>query len=154
MKDIERDKLDVKIDMIEDSDKDKLSFKKIISMILGIVFMVIAIIGVVVPILPTTGFLLLSSYFFMRSSEKINLWFRNTKIFKNHLESFEKDRSMTLKTKVRILLFASIMLMIPIIKVDILAVRLFIVVLLTWKYYYFIFKINTIKDKERDGVNI
>lgn len=126
----------------------KISIKNIIFLLLGLLFMGIGAIGVVLPVLPTTPFLLLASFFFMKGSDKFNNWYRNTKLYKNHLESFEKERSMTIKTKVSILSFASIMLLFPLIMIDVLAMRIFIILLYITKYYYFIFKIDTIREKE------
>lgn len=131
-------------------DSNNLSIKNIVFLLLGLLFMGIGGIGVVLPILPTTPFLLLASYFFMEGSPKFNRWYKNTKLYKKHLESFEKDRSMTLKTKVCILAFASIMLAIPLIKVDVLPMRIFIVFLYIFKYYYFIFKIKTIAPQKAE----
>lgn len=128
-------------------EEKEISIKNILFLVLGLLFMGIGAIGVFLPILPTTPFLLLSSYFFMKGSEKFNKWYRNTKLYKKHLESFEKERAMTLKTKISILSFASIMLLFPLIMVDVLPMRIFIVLLYISKYYYFIFRIRTIKEE-------
>ena len=120
-----------------------------ISLILGFLFMGLGAIGVFLPILPTTPFLLLASYFFVKSSDRFNSWYKNTKLYKNHLETFEREKSMTLKTKVFILGFASIMLLVPLIKIDILPMRILIGLLYIIKYYYFIFKIKTVEDESR-----
>ncbi|MBR4587551.1 MAG: YbaN family protein [Lachnospiraceae bacterium] len=44
-------------------------------------------VGVVLPILPTTPFFLVTAYCFARSSEKLNNWFKGTKLYKKHLDS-------------------------------------------------------------------
>lgn len=121
---------------------------KIIYFILGMISFIFGAIGVVLPILPTTPFLLAAAFFFAKSSQKINNWFLSTKLYQSHLESFIQERSMTLKTKVTILLFASIMLMFPLILVNNIFVRLLIIFLYVFKYYYFIYRIKTIQQKE------
>lgn len=57
---------------------------------------------------------------------------------------------MTLKQKVSILAFADAMLLIPNITINSLHLRLFLVVLIIFKIYYFTFKIKTIKPKLRE----
>lgn len=121
---------------------------RIIYVILGFIFTGLGALGVMLPILPTTPFLLLALACFTKGSKRFSDWFTGTKLYKNNIEDFVKERSMTLKNKVIILAFASSMLLIPLIVVDLLWVKLFIVFLIVYKYYYFIFKIKT-KPKEQ-----
>ena len=83
---------------------------KLLWLMIGIVSMVLGAIGVVLPVLPTTPFLLLASFCFAKGSDRFHKWFIGTKLYKKHLESFVTSRSMTLKTKLCILLPASAML--------------------------------------------
>lgn len=122
---------------------------KAIFIILGFLFTIIGVIGVILPILPTTPFLLIASFCFMKGSDKLNNWFKSTKLYKYNLESFDQNRSMTFKTKAVILGFATIMLLIPFIKVPVLPMRIFIIVLIILKYYFFIFKIKTVKPEKK-----
>lgn len=117
---------------------------KIVYLILGIIMSILGLIGVVLPILPTTPFLLLALLFFTKSSERARIYFINTNLYKNHLADFVNERSMNLKTKISLLTFASAMLLIAAYVVDNLYLRIFIVFLIIFKYYYFIFKIKTI----------
>ena len=85
---------------------------RILFIILGFIFVGIGVIGIAVPILPTTPFLLLASFFFAKGSKRFHDWFMSTKLYKKHLESFVKSRAMTLKSKLSILLPVSAMLII------------------------------------------
>lgn len=125
------------------------SIKKYFYISVGLIAVVLGAIGVILPILPTTPFLLLASYCFARGSERFNNWFINTKLYKNHLESFVKERAMTLKEKVCLLAFADFMLAFPLIFLDSLFMKLVIVVLILFKFYYFIFRIKTITKEEK-----
>ena len=121
--------------------------KKYIYITVGLIAFVLGSIGVALPVLPTTPFFLLASFCFARGSERFNTWFTNTKLYKKHLESFVKERAMTLKQKISLLAFANFMLAFPIKLVDNMHVKLFLVGLVIFKLYYFIFRIKTIKPQ-------
>lgn len=125
--------------------------KKILYVIVGLIAFALGAIGVVLPILPTTPFLLLASYCFVKGSDKFDRWFKSTKIYKKHFESFINSRAMTMKQKVMILLFADIMILFPLIIVDVLPMRIFLICLMIFKYYYFIFRIDTIKKDKLEA---
>ena len=116
----------------------------------GFIALGLGLIGIVLPILPTTPFLLLASVCFMRGSNRLDIWFKDTKIYKKHLENFIKHRSLTLKQKTLILLFADCMIAFPLIITNSILVRILLILIILCKYYYFIFKIKTIKVLEVD----
>ena len=121
---------------------------RILFICLGFLFVGIGAVGIVVPILPTTPFLLLASFFFAKGSKRFHDWFMSTKLYKKHLESFVKSRSMTLKSKLTILLPVSAMLIITFIFVNNLHARIILVILFIGKYLYFFTQIKTIKNEE------
>lgn len=123
---------------------------KVVLIILGFIFMGIGIVGIVVPILPTTPFLLLASFFFAKGSKRFHDWFISTKIYKKYLESFVKSKAMTLKNKFTILLPVSCMLIITFIFVNNLYARLVLVILFIGKYLYFFTQIKTIAKEETE----
>ena len=104
--------------------------KKYFYITLGFLALGIGLIGVILPILPTTPFLLVTSFCFARGSERFHTWFTNSNIYKKHLESFVKERAMTLKQKVVLLSFVNFMLAFPLILVDVLPMRITIIVLI------------------------
>ena len=118
---------------------------KLLWLMLGIVSMVLGAIGVVLPVLPTTPFLLLASFCFAKGSDRFHKWFIGTKLYKKHLESFVTSRSMTLKTKLCILLPASAMLILAMLAMSNIYGRVFIVFLIIFKYIYFFTRIETVK---------
>lgn len=117
---------------------------KIIYFIIGFISLILGMIGIILPILPTTPFLLLTAFCFAKSSQKLHQWFLSTNIYQNHLESFVKKRAMTLKTKISILSFASFMLAFPLLISNNIYKKIMICCLYIFKYYYFIFKIRTL----------
>ena len=118
---------------------------KLLWLMIGIVSMVLGAIGVVLPVLPTTPFLLLASFCFAKGSDRFHKWFIGTKLYKKHLESFVTSRSMTLKTKLCILLPASAMLILVMLAMSNIYGRVFIVFLIIFKYIYFFTRIETVK---------
>ena len=118
---------------------------KIIYVILGFISMGLGIAGSFLPGLPTVPLLLLASFFFARGSERFHGWFTQTRIYKNYLEDFEKNRSMTLKAKIGLLYLSSTMIAFPIFLLKNNYLRLALILVVIFKYYYFIFRIKTSK---------
>ncbi|HAX73352.1 MAG TPA: DUF454 domain-containing protein, partial [Firmicutes bacterium] len=75
-------------------------FIKGIYVVVGLISVGLGFLGVILPILPTTPFLLLASVCFVKGSSRFDSWFKATKLYKNHLESFVEERAMTIKQKV------------------------------------------------------
>lgn len=118
--------------------------RKLFYLIIGTLSLGLGLLGIILPILPTTPFLLLTSFCYAKGSTRFHNWFTHTGIYQKHLESFVSKRSMTLKTKIGLLGLASTMLLFPLIFVDVFIMRLVIIALYIGKYYYFVFKIKTI----------
>lgn len=74
--------------------------KKTILVILGSFCLGLAILGVFLPILPTTPFLLLSAALYARSSQKLYNWLLNHKIFGEYIRNFREDKSIPLNMKI------------------------------------------------------
>ncbi len=121
---------------------------KIILIILAFIFLGLGIIGIVFPVLPTTPFFLAASFFFAKGSERFNRWFTSTKLYKNYLDDFIKNRSMTSKAKLKILIPVSIMLIISFLIIENIYAKGLIVFLFLFKEYYFRFHIKTIAEKK------
>ncbi len=117
---------------------------RILWLILGFAAIGLGAVGVVLPILLTTPFLLLASFCLAKGSEKFHTWFTGTKLYKNHLDDFVQNRSMTLKTKLSMLLPASVMLLLALVAMPNKYGRAFIVFLIISKYVYFFTRIKTI----------
>ena len=124
--------------------KERKNPLRVIWLILGFLSMGIGAVGVVLPVLPTTPFLLLASFCLAKGSERFHRWFTGTKLYKRHLESFVKNRSMTLKTKFSLLIPASCMLLLAFLAMQNVYGRAFIIFLIIFKYVYFFTKIRTV----------
>ena len=67
---------------------DAMTIKRYLYAGLGLLFLGLGAIGVIIPIIPTTPFLLLTSFFFLRSSERLNTWFEGTRMYKRFIANF------------------------------------------------------------------
>ncbi|MBH9966892.1 YbaN family protein [[Bacillus] enclensis] len=121
------------------------SIQKVIFIAFGFIFMGLGIIGIVLPLIPTTPFLLLASYFFVKGSRRFEVWFKGTGVYKKHLEGFVQNRSMTFRQKAILMVFSDVMILLPFFMTDKLIVKVILSLIIVYKYYYFIFKIKTVK---------
>ena len=95
-----------------------MKIKKILYIIFGCIGVGLGAVGAVLPLLPAFPFLMLAAFCFARSSEKLNNWFINTKLYKKNLGSFVKRQGMTWKTKIRIMIMVTILMSIGFIMMD------------------------------------
>lgn len=73
--------------------------KKTVFLFLGLILTFLGIIGIFIPVLPTTPLLLLASYCYVRSSEKLYLWLINHRIFGRYIRDYNKYRAVDKKSK-------------------------------------------------------
>lgn len=116
---------------------------KFIYIILGLLSLALGILGIFLPILPTTPFLLLTLFFFAKGSKRLETWFLQSSIYRKHLQSFNERRALTKKTKITILAFASSMLLIGFYFTPSVIGRSIIAALIVIKYWFFLFWIKT-----------
>ena len=100
-------------------------------------------VGAVVPLIPAFPFLLLAAVCFARSSEKLNNWFINTRLYKNNLESYVKGQGMTRKTKIKIMVMVTILMSISFIMMHQVPVgRIVLVCVWVFHILYFTFGVK------------
>ena len=123
-----------------------MSIKHITFVVLGCVSLALAVIGVVLPILPTVPFLALAAFCFAKSSDRLNNWLINTKFYQNNLADFKAGKGMTVKTKVRILATVTLVMAIGLIAMlmkGIIVGSIILSVVWLGHIYYFGFKVKT-----------
>jgi uncharacterized membrane protein YbaN (DUF454 family) len=67
---------------------------------LGCIFVGLGALGAVLPVLPTTPFLLLASFFFVRSSPRLNHWLLRSPLFGPFLRDWHQHRGIRPVVKV------------------------------------------------------
>ncbi|MBF0786121.1 DUF454 domain-containing protein [Muribacter muris] len=118
---------------------------KILYILFGFLFIALGVIGVVVPGLPTTPFLLLALYCFGKSSERIKNWFMQTKLYDRYLKDYDRNRAMTLKQKISILAFSAPFCLFALLTLPNIWGKICLILVIIFQYYYFFFKIKTLE---------
>ncbi len=127
-----------------------MKFKKVIYITIGCIGLALGAVGAVLPLLPAFPFLLLAAICFGKSSERLDRWFKNTKLYKNNLESFVKGQGMTWKTKIKIMITVTVLMTIGFIMMNQMIVgRIILTCVWVFHIFYFIFGIKTIKNTNR-----
>ncbi|WFB36722.1 YbaN family protein [Kiritimatiellota bacterium B12222] len=71
-----------------------------VAFILAYLFLALAIMGVLLPLVPTTPFLLLAAWFSAKGSEKLHRWLHQHPQFSQLLRDWEKEKAVSRKSKV------------------------------------------------------
>lgn len=67
--------------------------------IVGCVAVVLAVLGIVLPLLPTTPFLLLAAACFLRGSQRLHRWLTGNRVFGRYLLDYQEKKGVTLRVK-------------------------------------------------------
>ena len=79
--------------------------KKKIYIIAGSISTILGFIGIFLPIMPTTPFLLLASFFFTRSSPKLNNYLLKNRLLGEFLTNYLEHRTLPLSNKIKTISF-------------------------------------------------
>ena len=66
----------------------------------GSFFLVLGTIGILIPLLPTTPFLVLSAACYAKSSERFYNWLINNKWFGSYIKNYKEGKGISLKAKI------------------------------------------------------
>jgi uncharacterized membrane protein YbaN (DUF454 family) len=77
----------------------KQKWLRVILIAVGSLFAGLGIIGIFLPVLPTTPFLLLAAACYARSSQKFYNWLLNNRYFGNYIKNYRERKSVPLKVK-------------------------------------------------------
>nr|WP_317331616.1 YbaN family protein [uncultured Romboutsia sp.] len=118
--------------------------KKIMFLLVGLIAFVLGVIGIFLPLLPTTPLFLLTSYCLLKGSEKLNEKFMQTKLYEKYVKSFVEKGGMTLRAKLCLTIPVSLLLLFMFITIESQIMRFVIVVMWLAKVIVFT-KMKTIK---------
>ena len=81
------------------------SVKRYALIFTGSTSLALGVVGIFVPILPTTPFLILTSFCYLRSSNRLYNWVINHRIFGSFIDNYMNNRAVEMKAKIVRLIF-------------------------------------------------
>tara|TARA_B110000908_G_scaffold70732_1_gene85340 strand:- start:1401 stop:1790 length:390 start_codon:yes stop_codon:yes gene_type:complete len=119
---------------------------KRVLILLGFLTLVLGVIGIFLPLLPTTPFLLLSAYFFSKSSDKFYNLLLSNKYIGKYITDFREGNGITRMTKISSLVAmwlavgSSVIWFIPIMAIKIL------LMIVAFAVTYYLLSLKTLKE--------
>lgn len=121
--------------------------KRLFFLVLGCVCLGLGCIGVVLPILPTVPFFLVTVFCFAKSSQRLHSWFVGTQLYQKHLDSFVKKKGMAVQTKVGIMVPVTLLMGVGIfmmLRGGIVIPSIILAIVWVCHVIYFVFGVKTI----------
>ena len=84
---------------------EKLGIYRYLYIAAGYLLVAIGVIGIFLPLLPTTIFLILASACFVKSSPKAHEWLKSNKYLGPYLRNYQDKTGLTLKSKILSIVF-------------------------------------------------
>lgn len=122
-------------------------FLRAVLKVLGILFVVLGITGIIVPLLPATPNFLIAAWCFMKSSDRLYHWLMTNRIFGKYLKNYTEGKGIPLQIKIGVLTLLWLMIGYAVLFVfENILVRILLLVIAAAVTFHII-RIKTLKNK-------
>lgn len=126
--------------------------KKVFFVALGCLSLVLGVVGIVLPILPTVPFFLLTAFCFAKSSERLHSWFLGTTMYKKYIGSYMERKGMTVRAKLTLIGTVTALMAVGFMMMSRVPVgRIIMGIVWVGHIVYFGFIVKTISQEEADA---
>lgn len=73
---------------------------RVFFIVAGTIFLAVGVVGILLPILPTTPFLLLAAACYYKGSKRMHQWILNNRWFGDYIKNYREGRGISLKAKI------------------------------------------------------
>lgn len=84
--------------------KDRMDIRKALLIFAGTLCVGLGVLGMFLPLMPTTVFLLLAAYCYSRSSEKFHNWLLNNRLFGSYIRNYKSGKGISARQKLSTIL--------------------------------------------------
>lgn len=126
--------------------------KKVFFVALGCLSLALGVVGIVLPILPTVPFFLLTAFCFAKSSERLHSWFLGTTMYKKYIGSYMERKGMTIRAKLTLIGTVTALMAVGFMMMSRVPVgRIIMGIVWVGHIVYFVFIVKTISQAEADA---
>lgn len=119
---------------------------KVLFLILGVLSFILGAIGVILPILPTTPFLLLSAFLFARSSEKFHERLLKTKLYQKYINEMVIERKTTRKKRNQSLFTVTLIFLLAIVITPVWIGKVCLIIVMSIHHFIMLKKVEIINE--------
>ena len=126
--------------------------KKVFFVTLGCISLALGVVGIVLPVLPTVPFFLLTAFCFAKSSERLHSWFLGTTMYKKYIGSYMERKGMTVRAKLTLIGTVTALMAVGFLMMSRVPVgRIIMGIVWAGHIVYFGFIVKTISQEEADA---
>lgn len=126
--------------------------KKVFFVALGCLSLALGVVDIVLPILPTVPFFLLTAFCFAKSSERLHGWFLGTTMYKKYIGSYMERKGMTVRAKLTLIGTVTALMAVGFMMMSRVPVgRIIMGIVWVGHIVYFGFIVKTISQEEADA---